>query len=263
MTTYALFDTDYISKMHLIHKDEQNRLIDRIMDIPNYTFCCHSRIRDELALHTSPAPFEWLNDRISSGKIVCYADSHIIDRLTHIYGNSACAMYLHLLKTACEVYSRDYFNRYYSSLHYRLPTHIFLHKLYEAELLINNKNNLGEIKTFVLLQFLSLTLEEPILVFCSDDRNARAGIISIGGATCISVLSSFIHLRKELDFQWSDAQPYVQSFLDFCQSTNQLSFRIQTSHRSNHFSRIPCAQVMCDIYDDKLLACPNGYLRYS
>lgn len=33
---YALLDTDFISKMHLIRKDEQNNLIDKIMSMPNY-----------------------------------------------------------------------------------------------------------------------------------------------------------------------------------------------------------------------------------
>lgn len=30
---YALLDTDFISKMHLIRKDDQNKLIDKIMAI--------------------------------------------------------------------------------------------------------------------------------------------------------------------------------------------------------------------------------------
>lgn len=29
---YALLDTDFISKMHLIRKDDQNKLIDKIID---------------------------------------------------------------------------------------------------------------------------------------------------------------------------------------------------------------------------------------
>ena len=38
---YALLDTDFISKMHLIRKDDRNKLIDKIMAMPNYTFYCH------------------------------------------------------------------------------------------------------------------------------------------------------------------------------------------------------------------------------
>lgn len=33
---YALLDTDFISKMHLIRKDDQNKLIDKIMAMPGY-----------------------------------------------------------------------------------------------------------------------------------------------------------------------------------------------------------------------------------
>lgn len=41
---YALLDTDFISKMHLIRKDDKNRLIDKIMAMPNYMFYCHKQI---------------------------------------------------------------------------------------------------------------------------------------------------------------------------------------------------------------------------
>lgn len=48
---YALLDTDFISKTHLIRRDDQNRLIDKIMEIPNYTFYCHKQISIELLRH--------------------------------------------------------------------------------------------------------------------------------------------------------------------------------------------------------------------
>ena len=48
---YALLDTDFISKMHLIRKDEQNKLIDKIMAMPNYLFYCHKQISIELMRH--------------------------------------------------------------------------------------------------------------------------------------------------------------------------------------------------------------------
>lgn len=35
---YALLDTDFISKMHLIRKDDQNKLIDKVMAMPKYRF---------------------------------------------------------------------------------------------------------------------------------------------------------------------------------------------------------------------------------
>ena len=40
---YALLDTDFISKMHLIRKDDHNKLIDKIMAMPGYCFYCHKQ----------------------------------------------------------------------------------------------------------------------------------------------------------------------------------------------------------------------------
>ena len=45
---YALLDTDFISKMNLIRKDDQDKLIDKIMSMPNYLFYCHKQISIEL-----------------------------------------------------------------------------------------------------------------------------------------------------------------------------------------------------------------------
>ena len=48
---YALLDTDFISKTHMIRKDDQNKMIDRVMELPEYRFYCHEQIRTELARH--------------------------------------------------------------------------------------------------------------------------------------------------------------------------------------------------------------------
>lgn len=48
---YALLDTDFISKTHLIRKDEENKLIDRITEMPGYRFYCHEQIKTELQRH--------------------------------------------------------------------------------------------------------------------------------------------------------------------------------------------------------------------
>lgn len=58
---YALLDTDFISKMHLIRKDDQNKLIDKIMAMPGYLFYCHKQIHVELMRHNiagAPERFE-------------------------------------------------------------------------------------------------------------------------------------------------------------------------------------------------------------
>ncbi len=55
MNKCALFDTDFISKLHITRKDDENRLIDRIMELPGYQFACHEQICIELRRHNASA----------------------------------------------------------------------------------------------------------------------------------------------------------------------------------------------------------------
>ncbi len=66
---YALLDTDFISKIHMIQKDNDNHLIDRIMELPGYQFFCHAQIRAELSMHNVSGAVEWLENKISFGRI--------------------------------------------------------------------------------------------------------------------------------------------------------------------------------------------------
>lgn len=78
---YALLDTDFISKMYLIRKDDQNRLIDKIMAMPAYSFYCHEQIKVELLRHNIAGSPEWLEKMISSGSVRCYNDEMIMNEL--------------------------------------------------------------------------------------------------------------------------------------------------------------------------------------
>ena len=62
---YALLDTDFISKTHLIRKDDQNKMIDRVMELPEYRFYCHEQIRTELARHDIGDSPEWVVGGVS------------------------------------------------------------------------------------------------------------------------------------------------------------------------------------------------------
>ena len=89
---YALLDTDFISKMHLIRKDDQNKLIDKIMVMPNYTFYCHEQVSVELLRHNTVGPLEWFKGKVKSKLIYLYNDEIILDELTAIYGDLALYM---------------------------------------------------------------------------------------------------------------------------------------------------------------------------
>lgn len=212
---YALLDTDFISKMHMIQKDNDNHLIDRIMELPEYQFFCHAQIRAELFRHNVSGAVEWLENKISLGRIKCYRDEDILDALESVYGEMRCGIYADLLQKACQAYSEEYYESSFGELqkidYGKISKRGFLEKLNADCDAIGAGNNLGEIKTFVLLQMLALMLGEQIYVFCSDDRNARSGIVSIGGVKCISVLSSFVRLKKECNFGQEVAKDYINS----------------------------------------------------
>ena len=108
---YALLDTDFISKMHLIRKDDENKLIDKIMAMPNYTFYCHKQISIELLRHNIAGAPAWFKDKVENQYINLYDDKMILDDLTFIYGELAIAMYIEMLKNACDAYKDGYFIR--------------------------------------------------------------------------------------------------------------------------------------------------------
>lgn len=212
---YALLDTDFISKMHLIRKDDHNKLIDKIMAMPGYCFYCHKQIQVEIMRHNIAGAPEWFQSKIESKSICMYDDEMILDELSGVYGEWAISAYAGMLKTACDAYKDGYFEEKFvlvSQMDCRsISREDFLKQLQDDCDTIGEGQNLGELKSYVLLQVLNLKFGEQIYVFCSDDKNARNGVISIGGARCISVLSSFVRLKKEISFTKEDAMPYIDS----------------------------------------------------
>lgn len=108
-TKYALLDTDFISKMHLIRKDDKNKLIDKIMAMPGYLFYCHKQIHVELMRHNIVGTLQWFETKVASKSICMYDDEMILDELSEVYGDLAIGAYVDMLKTACDAYKYGYF----------------------------------------------------------------------------------------------------------------------------------------------------------
>lgn len=250
---YALLDTDFISKMHLIRKDDHNKLIDKIMAMPGYCFYCHKQIQVEIMRHNIAGAPEWFQSKIESKSICMYDDEMILDELSGVYGEWAISAYAGMLKTACDAYKDGYFEEKFvlvSQMDCRsISREDFLKQLQDDCDTIGEGQNLGELKSYVLLQVLNLKFGEQIYVFCSDDKNARNGVISIGGARCISVLSSFVRLKKEISFTKEDAMPYIDSYMNTCLGKDQTAFRVQDTSKERRMCRIPCEQVFEEIFD--------------
>ena len=65
-TKCALLDTDFISKLHITRKDDENRLIERILELQDYQFVCHEQITIELGRHNASAK-DWLKSGLTYG----------------------------------------------------------------------------------------------------------------------------------------------------------------------------------------------------
>ena len=73
----ALLDTDFISKLHITRKDDENRLIDRVLELPDYQFVCHEQIAIELGRHNAAAN-RWLQRKITEGAIQKFSDGDLV-----------------------------------------------------------------------------------------------------------------------------------------------------------------------------------------
>ena len=264
---YALLDTDFVSKTHLIRKDESNKLIDIIMDSSDYKFYCHEQIKIEITRHNIGESSEWLNKMISSGRIKCVTDEDILNKLYTMYFDSAPKMFADMLESGCEAYRRGYFEEHFRRVnaidYLSISKEEFLNKLREDCDDIGPGNNLGELKSYILLQTMTVFLGENVYVFCSDDKNARNGIVSLGGAKCISVLSVFYKLYKNGVLEMEAAQPYIESYLDFCESHDQINFKVYENTKESRLCSVPCEQVFREIYEEKFVLLQNGCLKYK
>lgn len=84
----------------------------------------------------------------------------------------------------------------------------------------------------------------------------------MGGARCISVLPSFVRLKKKIGFLREDAEPYIQSYMGRCLGKDQKTFRVQDTSKEERMCKIPCEQVFVEIFDGKIEEMKTGNLKY-
>ena len=266
MNKIALLDTDFISKTYSVQDNCGNHLIDCILKMPKYKFFCHAQIVIELNQNCDESPL-WLQSNIASGKIKSYTDKAILESLTCIRGPYACATYTQMLRMACDAFSNNYFSEHYEALedidYETVSNEDYLNRLQKLDLKVGKKNNLGEIKSFVLLQVLTFMFGEEIYVFCSDDKNARSGTVSIEKVRCISLLTAFSRLKKEMKWTIFDAEPYIESLIIFYEKSCQTTFKVIEASEVKRIKRVPCKQVLQEIFEGKFIELKNGMLRYK
>lgn len=152
---YALLDTDFIYKCHLVRNAENHTLAELVLNFEDYEFFCHEMVREELARHKiDPDPNPWLESKVDEGKIRLYSDRDIVNELSKIYGEFAALTYVSLLQISCDTFNKGFFDQYYGVLQdVKNITDIeyFLVTLKECDSKIPHQNGLGEKKTYVLI----------------------------------------------------------------------------------------------------------------
>lgn len=257
----ALLDTDFISKLHITRKDDQNRLIDRILELPGYQFVCHEQITIELGRHNASAK-DWLKDRIEEGSIQKFSDKKMIEELRGLYGKNAISMYIYYLNNACSLFSSSFYEEHYSGLEQKqgLSKDDFATEIAACDLAIGCDNNLGEIKTYLLQQVLQNREDIQLYVFYSDDRKARAGLTYAGGIPSISALSAFYVIKEKLGMEKSEAKVYFDSWMRFHQSSNQTSFKVHKATKEQQLMKMDGYEIFDRIYEGSIGVAKDGDL---
>lgn len=260
-TKCALLDTDFISKLHITCKDTENRLIDRILELPGYQFVCHEQIATELGQHNTSAS-DWLQRRVAENVIQKFTDRKIIEELRFVYGENALTMYLYYLSNACSLFDSTFYSNYYAELEQRkeLSDDEFAAEIICCDLLVGTDNNLGEMKTFLLQQVLAHRPDISIYIFYSDDRNARVGISVSGGVPGVSALAAFYVLKERLGMKKAEAKQYFDSWMQFHQNSNQTQFKIHRPTKEGQLKKVDGYEIFDRIYDGTIGIAKDGDL---
>lgn len=262
MKRCALLDTDFISKLYITRKDDDNRLIDRILELPDYNFVCHSQIQTELKRHDAML-IDWFLNQIAQNVIKCFSNFDLLQCLRSFYGKNATLIFLFYLSIACALFDRTFYEQYYGILEQKmqLTDEDFAKEIAICDDIIGYDHNLGEIKTYVLQQVLQNEEDLLVYIFCSDDQKARTGIFNAGGLPCISALSSFYLLKEVLGMEKCEARLYFDSWMQFHQSKNQTRFKVHRNTKEMQLMKMDGYEIFEHIYNGNMMILKNGNLK--
>lgn len=182
-----------------------------------------------------------------------------------MYKASAYLAYMQFLKVACDAYGKDFFRSHYSSLSSLARTQIekteFLKALQAGDQSVGESNDLGEVKTAVLFQVLSCLNGEWISVFCSDDKDACAGMVQFDGVSCLRVLSLFWYLKTMQGLTKSMVNDFYQAYIATL-SSSQSTFTVVEAGLVGRHIKVPFDRFFEDLYNDKFQLQKTGLLKY-
>ena len=75
-------------------------------------------------------------------------------------------------------------------------------------------------------------------------------------------IQGFLRLKKEISWTFDAAEPYINSYVQFCKEHNQQTFRVMEASDVPRMQRVPCKQALEEIFLDRFVELQNGFLRY-
>lgn len=253
---YAVLDTDFVSKTHIIKNTREEHLIDRVLAFDGYEFYCHEMMADELSRHGYRESQEWLANRINNGMVRLFTDEMILSAIEEFEKEKCFDRYLTFLRNSVEIFEVGYFDRHYGSLasltlQEDVTKEKFLAELKCCDERIGTSQSLGEKKAYILIQYLQyLYGEEQVCVFCSDDHNARRGLASVGaGVACICVLSVFYKMRK-IGVVKEEAAEFYDSYMEGCKRVNMTRIGVYEWNGTYRKVKTDMQTVFDNIYAD-------------
>lgn len=262
----ALLDADFVIKSVIAQKDKSNHLIDLLLEDQTFEFFCHEKTLTEVATHDIEGASKWLVTKVKGGQITMLSDADILKQLSSIYYQGASRKYRDFLKNSCDAFKMGYYETIFATLE-RLPIDIddktFLSELLKCDTAIGSHQSLGEKKSLVLLQLFRDLAPGQVYLFCSDDRGARAGVISFANdVKCLSLLSAFC-LLKDNGVKQEEAEPYFKAYENHLKDkAKQTQFRV-INQKGDTYLRVDCYQVFSEIYKDLFVDTNAGWLRYK
>ena len=262
----ALLDADFVVKAVISQKDADHHLLDLLMENTAFDFYCHEKTLDEVSNHDVEGASDWLRNKIKIGKITMVSDAEILAQLSTLFLSGANRRYRDYLRNSCEAFKKGYYDLAFASLE-ALPTDVddqtFLSELGKCETAIGRGKSLGEKKSLVLLQMFKDFNPEEVYLFCSDDGDARAGVVSFASdVKCLSFLSVF-HLFYSHGLAQEETEPYFASYENYlAQRTGQTQFKVYNQKGDTRL-RVDCHQVFSEIYQGMYFDTKTGWLRYK
>lgn len=272
----AILDTDFTIKTASTKNAKGEVLADVVLKLP-YAFYCHEQNKKELTDHSGIAS-GWLENKISSTAIICMSDLQILQKIKDSYKcsqNSAVKFYSDWLKQACDVFSKSFYEMYYSELEElksktdEINDDEFITAVLAGDSSVGKGKNLGEIKDTVLAITLTQCVRMECINFYSDDNKARRNLLTFSDNDSFPIKSIsylgfyWIAKHKKLLTKAEEAE-FIAEYKNFCKSSDlNVKIKEHINRKQPDYPKRSIDVLFESIWNDEVVMMNDGYLVYK